>query len=224
MNAYPYLRGDGVPVASPLFQGEGGGSTPTSPLQLHFREIDVETACQLNALWHSRLPKITPFNARCGLYHVAYVAEMDGAYYATAIWSGAVARLLYANDLLELRRMAIAPEAPTNTATRMLGWMIRDIRKRWLHMSRLVSYQDTAVHNGTIYAASNWEAVSTSAGDEWTRPCRYRKPTQTDAPKVRWEYRLRQSAPSAKENEAIQRPDTEVRNLFEDAHALEFTE
>jgi hypothetical protein len=48
--------GEGVTVAYPLFQEEGGGSIPTSPLQFEIMEIDIHRAQKLNSLWHSRLP------------------------------------------------------------------------------------------------------------------------------------------------------------------------
>lgn len=189
---YPYLHGDGVPVADPLFHSGESGSNPTSPLQLHFHEIPIETACLLNAYWHSMLPKITPFNARAGRYSIAYVAEHEGNYYASAIWSGAVARLLMADDVLELRRMAISSQSPSNTASRMLGWMVRDIAKRFPVVKRLVSYQDTEVHTGTIYKASGWHPAFTNDGHGWAgMPNRRRQESQTISPKIRWEKVIR---------------------------------
>jgi hypothetical protein len=185
--SYPYLRGDGVPVAQPLFQEEGSGSIPTSPLQLRFEKIDVPTACSLVALWHSRLPNITPVTITMGI-HAAYVAIYDGHFYATAIWSPPVARLLWdADRCLELRRMAVSDQAPTNTASRMLGFMVRDIKKVFPSVVRLLSYQDTEVHKGTIYKATGWLPVHTTGGDDWVRPNRSRNATQSDAIKVRWE-------------------------------------
>lgn len=187
--AYPYLRGDGVPVASPLFQGEGGGSIPTSPLQFEFKECDVVTACQLVSLWHSRLPRIEPGNAN--MYPaVFYVAEFDEGLFATAIWSQPVARLLNGRNWIELRRFAISPQAPRNTASRMLSWMVKDIRRKFPKVERAISYQDTEVHHGTIYKASGWTAgkESGSIGTGWnSRP---RNTMQSTAPKVRWEYPL----------------------------------
>lgn len=53
--------------------------------------------------------------------------------------------------------MAISDDAPKNAASRMLGWMARDIRKRFPDVERLISYQDCEVHIGTIYLASGWK-------------------------------------------------------------------
>jgi len=178
-------RADSVRVAYPLFHTGGGGSTPTSALDLRFEVIDQQTMTALNIAWHSRLPSFKTA-CKCPLY---CGAEFDGLWYAVAAWSQPVARLL-PQDWLELRRMAIADDAPKNTATRMLGWMTRLIRKRFPGCPRLVSYQDTEVHQGTIYKAAGWIATNLSDGGEWTRPSRTRISSQTASPKQRWELQL----------------------------------
>jgi hypothetical protein len=40
----------------------------------------------------------------------------------------------------------------------MLGWMVRYFRRNHPERERCISYQDTSVHDGTIYKASNWKA------------------------------------------------------------------
>jgi hypothetical protein len=190
---YPYISGDGVPVAHPLFQTEGDGAIPVSPLQLSYHTVDVPTAIQLNALWHSRLPKVVRGNIDRNRRKVCYVAECGNRYYAVAIWSDPVAanRLKDGDKTLELRRMAISDIAPENTASNMLGWMKRDIKKRFPELVKLVSYQDTVVHSGTIYKAAGWlSASATSTLIDWNVNGRERKPNQSDAPKLRWEVTL----------------------------------
>lgn len=188
--SYPYISGDGVPVAHPLFQTEGDGSIPVSPLQLSYHTIDVPTAIQLNALWHSRLPKVIRGNIDRNRRKVCYVAEFGNRYYACAIWSDPVAanRMTDGHLILELRRMAISEHCPKNTASNMLAWMKKDIKKRFPDLVKLVSYQDTEVHQGTIYRASGWtrcESLSTIV--DWNVNGRERATTQANAPKVRWE-------------------------------------
>src|SRR5436190_21614077 len=117
---------DDVRVACPLFQAEYGGASPTSALQLQFARVPEITFKQLNESWHSRLPKIGNSHFR-----VCYAAECNNRFYAVAAWSNSVARLLPQQTWLELRRFAIAPDAPRFTASRMLGWMRRDIIKRF---------------------------------------------------------------------------------------------
>jgi hypothetical protein len=191
---YPYLRGDGVPVAQPLFQEEGSGSIPTSPLQFHVIETTINTACALNRYWHSRLPMITAATIRMG-QHVAYAIEFEGGLYGCAIWSPPVARLLWnGNKVLELRRMALGPQCPKNTATRFLSVMIRDIKRRFPECEKLVSYQDTDVHQGTIYKASNWTPwiPEDRRCRSWNNANRERNESQSTGEKVRWEYALRE--------------------------------
>lgn len=187
MKGYPYIHGDGAVVAQPLFQGEGGGSIPTSPLQLTFESIDIATAAQFNALWHSRLPSFPVNTARCG---DAFVATYDGCVHAVAIWTPPIARLLNGKGWYELRRLAIAPTAPKNTASRMLGWMVRELRRRHPWIVKFISYQDVDAHTGTIYAASGWKRSEgyVSSVQVWTgHRSRPRKVEQGIAARMRWE-------------------------------------
>lgn len=189
---YPYLRADGAAVARPLFQAGEGGSTPTSALHLRFERIDYDTARALNAAWHSVLPNMHisssgggPIPAQC------YVAEHDDLWYAVAIWTAPVNRDLgkLGDRILELRRMAIAPTAPKNTASRMLGYMARDLPKRLPTVERLISYQATEHHAGTIYKASGWAPVGYKVWVPWSN-ARRRGVPQTTSDKVRWELQV----------------------------------
>ena len=183
-------RADSVRVAHPLFQTESGGSIPTSALQLRFYECDVKTAQELNKAWHSRLPKTSWSNLIRTCHLACYTAMCDGLYYATAIWTQPIARYCPQNEWLELRRMAISGDAPRNTASRMLAWMAKDIRKRWPEVSRLISYQDTDGHKGTIYSAAGWVAGDVGQRIKKGWDSRDRNAMQSKAPKIRWEKEL----------------------------------
>ena len=50
--------GESIRVVHPLFQEEGGGSIPTSPLQLYIGRLHYKTAEGLVREWHSRLPLV----------------------------------------------------------------------------------------------------------------------------------------------------------------------
>ena len=185
--------GDGVMATQEAFQLSEGGSIPTSPLQLHFEVIRAQTACILNARWHSRFPQIDWSNVVRNRHYVCYGARFEGQYFAVAIWSSPIAanRLKDGQFLLELRRMAIEDQAPANTASRMLSWMKKDIRKKFPEILRLISYQDTEVHSGTMYQASGWSLVQTlNKQIEWNTKDRKRNEIQSTAPKVRWEMPL----------------------------------
>jgi hypothetical protein len=128
--------------------------------------------------------------------YVCFVAESSNLYYAVAIWSSPVAanRLKNGETALELRRMAIAQDAPENTASRMLRIMRQIIARELPHIETLLSYQDTEVHKGTIYKAAGWQAVACNEGTDWTTSKRKRNTAQSLAAKVRWEYSMRKPA------------------------------
>ncbi len=190
-------RADGVRVAQPLFQEAGGGSLPTSALQLFIESIGIRPAVELNALWHSRLPI---FDTGFCLNGWAYAASFEGVFYAVAIWSNPVAASLPQHEYLELRRFAIANDAPKNTASRMLAVMSRLIVKDFPKVIKMISYQDEETHAGTIYKAAGWVVGSKHKGGSWNRPNAKNsngKPrTRPDlnaatGPKTRWEKDIR---------------------------------
>jgi hypothetical protein len=154
-------------------------------------QMNVHTACEYNRKWHSRLPRIEWGNVVRNTYYVCYGASYNNWCYAVAIWSSPVAqnRMIDGKTILELRRMAISQDAPKNTASRMISVMVRLIRNKFPLVTKLISYQDTEVHSGTIYKASGWKSVSTSKGVSWGIS-RVRNADQTTADKVKWEYCL----------------------------------
>ena len=190
--SYSYLSGDGVPIAQPLFQMDGDGVIPISPLQFQFQEIDVPTAIELNQLWHSRLPRVIRGNIDRNRHKDCYAAEFGNRFYASAIWTTPVAANRFADgfNMLELRRLAISNIAPRNTASRVISWMVKDIKIRFPEVKVLISYQDTEVHLGTIYKAAGWSPVAKSNGGEWNRELRPRVASQTIAEKIRWEKKI----------------------------------
>jgi len=131
-------------------------------------EIDRYKAQALNKQWHSRLPEYN--TGFCLNSLVSYGAEFENQYYAIAIWTNPVAAALPQHDWLELRRMAIATDAPKNTASRMLSVMRRLIKKKFPNVVKLISYQDCEVHQGTIYKASGWVIGNYHKGGSWNRP------------------------------------------------------
>jgi len=197
-NQIRILGGEGVTVACPLFQMDGGGSTPTSPLQFKIVEIGVRRAQILNQQWHSRLPIYR--TGSCLNASICFGAIFENHFYAVAIWSTPVARLLPQKEWLELRRLAIAPTAPKNMASRMISIMVKVIKKKFPSVNKLISYQDTEVHLGTIYKASGWVIGKEHSGGTWYRPNSHNKSgtprkrpdlNKATGPKIRWEKTLR---------------------------------
>lgn len=148
-------RGESIRVMHPLFQEGQGGSIPTSPLAMRVEQIPFEMAKFLNHQWHSRLPRMgTGFVVNQPF--LSFAAMHGDVAFAVAIWSNPVARNLPQKTWLELRRFALSPDCPKNTASWMLGVMARLIRRNRPDVETLVSYHDTEVHSGTIYRAAGW--------------------------------------------------------------------
>ena len=180
-----------IRLVSTLFQTDKQGRPPDSPKQFEIHLMNKKKARDLNEYWHSVLPKIDNWqNCEC------YGAFFENYYFAVAMWSIPSARALNGRGWFELRRMAIAPDAPRNTATRMLRLMRDDIKNRKPNINKLISYQDTDAHHGTIYKASNWKIGNigerineNSKYNNWkTRPG---KRNQSLAPKIRWELDIK---------------------------------
>lgn len=186
-------RGDGVRVTLPLFQEEDSGSIPTSPLQLTVIEISVQTARELNWHWHSILPSTHLGNFLRCRRSVCFGAEFRGIWFAVSMWTDPVAenRMKDGKLILELRRFAIAKDAPKNTASRMLGVMARLISRKWPELKKLISYQAVDVHKGTIYKAAGWIPTVKTKFRPWLeRKDGKRNSAQTESDKVRWEKDL----------------------------------
>jgi len=175
-----------IRVMHPLFHEGEGGSIPTSALQLLIEPVDFLFALELNKTWHSRLPRMGTGCIRNQPF-LSYGASFEGICYAVAIWSNPVARNLPQQTWLELRRFAIAPDAPRFAATRMLAIMTRTIRRNRPTVERLISYQDLSCHSGTIYKAAGWTKTTVNECGNWNRPGRPRPRTQSEAAKQRWE-------------------------------------
>jgi hypothetical protein len=155
----------------------------------------MRLALELNAQWHSMLPRADLGNMLCGNMSVAYAAEFEDRFFAVAIFSQPIIRAIAKDGkTLELRRLAICSEAPKNTASRMLAICRRLVKKKYPHIEKLVSYLAVDVHAGTIYKASGWQPVGKISDP---RPQRKRGdhgratgPLQTHSRKQRWEILL----------------------------------
>jgi hypothetical protein len=183
---------DDYRVACPLFQVKSP-KLPSAVCDLKICMVSAETAAKLNRSWHSRLPEIANF----GMCKPCFAAEYDGLYYAIAMWSAPLSPTFNGMNYLELRRYAIAPDAPKHTASHMLSVMRKEIKRKMPTIVRFISYQDTEVRSGTIYKASGWRNVGrTHLGGKcgWSNNSRVRLESNGKQPlesvKHRWEYDL----------------------------------
>ena len=181
------MSGDGVEVACPLYREEGDGAIPISPLQFTMLEMNSKTALALNERWHSRLPQILNWQG-CIFLGLQYANEWWGV----AIIGRPVARLFNDRPYLELRRMALRPNVPKNTGSRFLRLLTVFVKKKRPDIKTLISYQDSAVHKGTIYKSAGWKSVGFRKGGKlaWDSPTRKRNLCQADGDKIRWELAL----------------------------------
>jgi hypothetical protein len=173
-------------VQEPLFW-DGKFEIAKSPKVLSFDVIKPQLASRLNSLWHSRLPAIHWSNIVRNRYYVCYGVHYMGVWVACAIWSSPVNQHFDIVKTLELRRMAISELCPKNTATNLISRMIKDIDNRIPLVTKLISYQDTGVHLGTIYKASNWFVDAETKFNTWGKS-RRRSLDQSQADKIRWGY------------------------------------
>ena len=192
-DAYPADR-----RASPLFDVDES-PPPARATDLSVSPCPVSKARLLIRAWHSRLP-----HTQAGPWSLAFASTFAGTIFAVALWHNPSARTL-PQDWLELRRMAVAPNAPHCTASHMLSRMARWIRVARPHITRLISYQDVQVHSGTIYRAAGWTPAWTTkprsrdrskprAGTTRAYRSNINGPAPDGAGKVRWELVIRSQA------------------------------
>jgi len=209
-----------IMIKDPLFW-DGMFEIAESPKKLNLEIIKPKLASALNEEWHSRLPAIHWSNIVRNRYYVCYGANYMGVWVACAIWSSPVNQHFDIVKTLELRRMAISEFCPKNTATYLISRMIKDIDKRIPLVTKLISYQDTDVHSGTIYKASNWFVDAETKFATWGKS-RKRAVDQSEADKIRWGYTIkrRNSKPIEQTNcassatELSQQQQNELLELF----------
>lgn len=132
-------------------------SEPAKARELSCERCSVDHARELIRLWHSRLPK-----TQRGPWMFAFRGAVDDYSYAVALWNNPSARTL-PQHWIELRRMAVSPDAPHCTASWFLGAMAKWFRDNAPQHEVMISYQDEAVHEGTIYKAAGWIAEHRTA-------------------------------------------------------------
>jgi hypothetical protein len=158
------LSGESAVAARPV-PPEGGGSIPTSPLQLRKAEwvvagCDQNVAERFIIAEHYAKGASNTATYLHGLYPTRWhwYAECVGVAWwipptrsAAEAWAGE-----RWEGVLSLSRLAIAPDVPRNACSFLLSKSVRKIdRDRW---HTLVTYADSwRGHTGAIYRACGWE-------------------------------------------------------------------
>lgn len=160
--------------------------------EIKVEECKAQVACFLNELWHSRLPYIHWSNVVRNTHYICFVFKWKQAIIGVGIWSSPVAqnRMKDGKNILELRRLALSDVCEKNTASFVISQMIKIIKIKFPDVIKLISYQDTQVHLGTIYKASNWYIGGQTKLLDWNTNNRKRNILQSNADKVRWEYQM----------------------------------
>lgn len=158
-------------------QPEGGGSIPTSALQLRKRDwtvasVDQSVAERLVERCHYAKGASNTATYLHGLYPQFWHWYEDCVGVAWWIPPTRSAAEAWAGEkwegVLALSRLAIEPDVPRNAASFLLSKSVRKIdRIRW---HTLVTYADTwRGHTGAIYRAAGWEyAGETEPSGVWT--------------------------------------------------------
>ena len=140
---------------------------PQTPKAMTLHKLKPQFASELNREWHSRLPIIHWSNIVRNRNYICYGACYDWQYFGVGIWSSPVNQNFDFDTVL----------------------MVKAIREDVPGITRLISYQDTEVHRGTIYKAANWFPATQTKFQPWDKS-RSRNGSQSTANKIRWEYFL----------------------------------
>jgi hypothetical protein len=148
--------GDSISAVHPLFQEEGDGSTPISPLQLQLKLIPAQLALNIYRKWHY-LKGISFISA------VNLGAFFDGAYHGAISYGPPNATELAdcfdrktQDGWWEIKRFALSPRCQRNSESRMIGISIKLLR-RMEYVKGIVTYADSQQgHDGGIYKATGF--------------------------------------------------------------------
>lgn len=169
---------------------DGAYIEPSTLDNFTIREVSPKMASKMVQLWHSVLPNIPATNIQRNRHYACFALVLGGYAFAIAVYSSPVNRHLDDGHTLELRRLALSPKCPRNSATWFMARCERAITGKFPCIRLLVSYQDTNTHAGTIYKAGNWTEAAGVRYTPWKKTRTDRAPSQSKAKKVRWEKPL----------------------------------
>ncbi len=162
--------GDSSKVEHLLSQTKGGGSIPTSPLQIKAKDLIVNF-CELKDIRDFIEKNHYSHNINGVKVKYCFKVENEGVLVG-AILFGAMSTTAWKKfsdsekKVLELRRLVMLDIAGKNSESRVIGFCLRQIKKIDKDIEVIVSYADPYHnHNGTIYKASNFEYLGLSGKD-----------------------------------------------------------
>ena len=145
------------------FLPTGGGSNPTSPLNMYVRQVRHDTAAALYAEWHY-------------LKDTAFIATINMGAYFDNILHGAIsygppnatdmAGFYTRNDQRhwwEIKRLAMTDAAPRCSESRFISVSLRLLRKLYKVIGVISLADDSVGHKGTIYKASGFKYLGKTA-------------------------------------------------------------
>ena len=158
------IRAGGAAVSTPPAQGGDGGANPTPALQprdLLLCEILPRVAADLIVRRHYLHAMCAGTRLCLGVFAggrlLGTIALNAGPIAAPKLVGGATT-----HDTLTLARLWLADELSANSESRVLGLLVRLLR-RHTAVRFLVSYADPAAgHVGTVYQAAGWLNTGTS--------------------------------------------------------------
>jgi len=142
----------------PLFQEEGGGAVPTSPLQVKLKQVNKLTAQKSYNKWHylgghgflSTYNFGVYFDDRCEgciSYGIPNARNIEGVYTEDTQF-----------NFMELTRLALSDKCPKYSESRVIAISLKMLKKLEPKLRGIITYADTEQgHTGIIYRASNFD-------------------------------------------------------------------
>lgn len=175
----------------PLF-GSAPLRIPKKVKMLECQRTNFDIAAEFNKNFHSVLPKTIKSNFKRNSICICFSLTYENHIFGVGMWTNPIAKNRFkdSNQILELRRLCLIDISPKNSASRFIKLMICQIKHEYKHIKRLISYQDSEQHLGTIYKAANWEPFDCGNFQKWNTKKRIRNKSQSNSRKIRWEFLL----------------------------------
>lgn len=171
--------GIGVKEARQTILFEGGGAIPTIP---HLLVLEVDNAIVDNLLiknHYSRRITTNRWRSFGIFHHQMLVGAMQIGYGIRPQIKDKIIRGGDSETVKEFDRMYVDDTLPKNSESRIIGYLLRYLRKKYPGVKVLISYADGIRGNiGTIYQATNFDYIGRVRGefyyipskDEWVHP------------------------------------------------------